>query len=196
MIFEEVGSVCMNNVILVLGFMLGGLLCGGSLLGVAGLLMMRERSQAARKSTTAPQNVEFPDIPAPVERPEVGFPGSTVKPPLDSYQTVDSVPPPDTNRPWMDGVGGVIAGQRINIWQDETVIGRSRVCDVQIQDPKISRQHAMLRLYKGNYFLQDMQSSRGTLVNDQRVQNHLLKDGDHIRVGDTVLVFHFNKPPL
>jgi pSer/pThr/pTyr-binding forkhead associated (FHA) protein len=63
------------------------------------------------------------------------------------------------------------------------------VCDIQLHDPKISRQHAMLRLYKGRYFLQDMQSSRGTLVNSQPVQTHLLEDGDQIRLGDSVMIF-------
>jgi len=114
---------------------------------------------------------------------------SPVLPAADEYRTIGFDSSPLKDMPWLDGIGGVVAGQRININLEETVLGRSRVCDVQLHDPKISRQHAMLRLYKGRYFLQDMQSSRGTLVNSQPVQTHLLEDGDQIRLGDSVMIF-------
>jgi pSer/pThr/pTyr-binding forkhead associated (FHA) protein len=101
--------------------------------------------------------------------------------------------PLEGSLPWFEGVGGLIAGQRIVLRREETVIGRSQVCDVQFPDPKVSRQHAMVRLYRGRYFIQDMHSSRGTLVNSQPIKTHLLQDGDHVRIGDTVLIFHM--PP-
>ncbi len=90
---------------------------------------------------------------------------------------------------WIDGVGGIVKGQRMIIVKDETLLGRSGVCDLQFHDPKVSRQHAMLKFYNEAYFIQDMQSSRGTYVNGRRVDTHQLQDRDQIQMGDTVLVF-------
>ncbi len=105
------------------------------------------------------------------------------------YHTQE-LPVPDTTHPYLEGIGGLVAYKQFSLPAQETVIGRSRVCDVQLEDPKVSRQHAMLRLYKSHYFLQDMQSSRGTQVNNQLIDTHHLQDGDEIRMGDSVFVFH------
>lgn len=90
---------------------------------------------------------------------------------------------------WLDGVGGMVAGQRMMIDRPQLLIGRSGVCDLQFHDPKISRQHAMLRLYDGHYQLEDMRSTGGTFVNGKRITVQRLRDHDQIRIGDSVLVF-------
>ena len=168
-----------------------GMVCGAGLifLGIVGYMRVK-------KTPPPPASRSEPEADTYLERPK-GLDQAIQAPVLpampDHYRTLDNVPIPAEALPWLDGVGGIVAGQRISIRQEETIIGRSRVCDVQIHDPKVSRQHAMLRLYKGRYFIQDMQSSRGTIVNSQRVQTHLLQDGDQVRLGDSVLVFHF--PP-
>jgi pSer/pThr/pTyr-binding forkhead associated (FHA) protein len=83
----------------------------------------------------------------------------------------------------------MVNGQRINIHKDETLLGRSGVCDVQFHDPKVSRQHALLRRYNEQYYLYDMQSSGGTFVNGQRIESAVLHDQDQVRMGDSVVVF-------
>jgi pSer/pThr/pTyr-binding forkhead associated (FHA) protein len=90
---------------------------------------------------------------------------------------------------WLDGVAGIVAGQRMVLSKEEMLLGRSGVCDMQFHDPKVSRQHAMVRLHDNHYFIQDMQSSRGTFINGKRIQTHQLQDRDQIQLGDTVLVF-------
>ena len=90
---------------------------------------------------------------------------------------------------WIDGVGGIVKGQRMIIVKTETLLGRSGVCDLQFHDPKVSRQHAMLKIHNEAYFIQDMQSSRGTYVNGRRVDTHQLQDRDQVQMGDTILVF-------
>lgn len=89
----------------------------------------------------------------------------------------------------MDGVDGMVAGQRIMIDKDEVLLGRSGVCDVQFHDPKVSRQHALLRFYNNEYYIQDMQSTGGTYVNEKRVSSQVLRDQDQVRLGDSVVIF-------
>jgi pSer/pThr/pTyr-binding forkhead associated (FHA) protein len=93
-------------------------------------------------------------------------------------------------RAWLEGVGGAIMGHRALITQADTLVGRSTVCDVQVYDPKVSRQHFRIRYANGGFFLQDQESSRGTRINGEDVLAQRLQDGDQIRLGDSSLVFH------
>jgi hypothetical protein len=177
----------MDNAGVVFVAVVGGMVCGAVI--IAGVAFAYFRVIAPKKPSYPPAPVA-----APLPRPSQPMPDHAIEAPLlpsasDQYRTIGFDSSPLKDMPWLDGIGGVVAGQRININLEETVLGRSRVCDIQLHDPKISRQHAMLRLYKGRYFLQDMQSSRGTLVNSQPVQTHLLEDGDQIRLGDSVMIF-------
>ncbi|MGW8246906.1 MAG: FHA domain-containing protein [Acidiferrobacterales bacterium] len=71
-------------------------------------------------------------------------------------------------------------------------IGRDAGCDIVLDDKKASRNHAMLRqLGNGDYYLIDEGSSNGCYVNGKLITAPtLLKDGDRLGVGETVLVFH------
>ncbi len=69
-------------------------------------------------------------------------------------------------------------------------IGRDPGRDIQIRDPKVSRRHFLIRHDIAGYVLFEARSKNGVFVNDVRASEHLLADGDRIRAGDTVLVFH------
>jgi hypothetical protein len=176
---------------------IGGMLCG--VLVTAGLVLgyFLTRQQPKLLPPLLPvaksPKAQQPDFPPPPERRSESDveAGNTLPPDADlqRYRTFEHRYDSASGTPWLDGIGGMVVGQRIKISRAETLIGRSRVCDVQLHDPKVSRQHALLRLYQGRYFLQDMQSSRGTLVNNRRVQTHMLQDGDEIRLGDSVVIF-------
>ncbi len=97
--------------------------------------------------------------------------------------------PVDMPRAWLEGVGGAMMGQRVRLYQTDTLVGRSSVCDVQAPDAKVSRRHFMIRYAEGSFFLQDQQSSRGTRINGQRTMAQRLKNGDHIEFGDAGVVF-------
>jgi adenylate cyclase len=76
-------------------------------------------------------------------------------------------------------------------------IGRGKQNHIVLEGLKISRSHALVRcMAQSTYFLVDMGSTNGTLVNDKRVLVPCsLSDCDEIRIGDHVLVFHQDKPP-
>lgn len=70
------------------------------------------------------------------------------------------------------------------------IIGRGENCDVRISDPSTSRVHCRVIAQAGCVRLFDAGSRWGTFVNNARVSECVLKHGDRVRVGETVLVFH------
>ena len=81
-------------------------------------------------------------------------------------------------------------GRYYEIRKDRITIGRSRESDFFLEDLAVSRTHTTInRQPNGRYLLRDEDSANGTLVNGQRISEHLLDDGDKIQVGQTVLVF-------
>jgi hypothetical protein len=72
---------------------------------------------------------------------------------------------------------------------DPVLIGRDPQNDVVLDDRRVSRKHAEIRLRLGRYTLYDLQSTNGTYVNGRRVAERVLDDGDRISVGGLELVF-------
>ncbi|MEP7289822.1 MAG: DUF3662 and FHA domain-containing protein [Chloroflexota bacterium] len=68
-------------------------------------------------------------------------------------------------------------------------LGRRRDNHIVIDDPRISRTHAQLRLRFGHYVIYDLGSSGGTLVNNHAVQEHILKSGDVISLAGVALIY-------
>ncbi len=74
-----------------------------------------------------------------------------------------------------------------------STIGRGVENDVVIVSKRVSREHARIRREGRKLFLEDLDSTNGTFLNDQRIQSPVvLRDGDRILIGDAV--FHFHDP--
>lgn len=73
---------------------------------------------------------------------------------------------------------------------ENTTIGRSPSNDLVLKESKISRQHAAVHFRDGHFVLVDLKSSNGVLVNNKRVEEHYLQDGDEVRIGS--FKFQFN----
>jgi pSer/pThr/pTyr-binding forkhead associated (FHA) protein len=80
-------------------------------------------------------------------------------------------------------------GRKFEIAKQRTVIGRSRDCDVQIEDPSASRRHAEVRQEGTAYWIVDLDSTNGLEVNGLRVKRAKLGHGDKITIGSTDIVF-------
>jgi hypothetical protein len=80
-------------------------------------------------------------------------------------------------------------GTRHEIDKRRVVLGRSKDCDLQLQDPNVSRRHAELRQEGSAYWLIDLDSTNGTLVNGRRATRTKLESGDTITIGSTELLF-------
>ena len=74
--------------------------------------------------------------------------------------------------------------------KDQCVIGRKKTVDVVLDDQRVSREHAMIRREGENYFLYDLDSANGTMLNNVPVSRPIrLKDGDRIQIGGTLITF-------
>jgi hypothetical protein len=80
-------------------------------------------------------------------------------------------------------------GTRHEIDKRRTVIGRSKDCDVQIVDANVSRRHAELRQEGAAYWLVDLDSTNGIVVNGRRLKRAKLESGDTITIGSTEIQF-------
>ncbi len=80
-------------------------------------------------------------------------------------------------------------GKDFKIIKDETTIGREKENDIVIVNPTVSRFHAKIIRSEDKYYIEDLGSANGTMVNGLKVNKELLHDGDIIQLGDVVLVF-------
>lgn len=65
-----------------------------------------------------------------------------------------------------------------------TIIGRSDLCDIVLDNQYISKQHAMLVLSEGSLFLVDLKSRNGCYVNSKKVASQILHNNDIVALGD------------
>jgi pSer/pThr/pTyr-binding forkhead associated (FHA) protein len=81
-------------------------------------------------------------------------------------------------------LNGNRAGQRLGLGGSGIRIGReSTICEIVLENPKVSRLHAEVVSIDGKVLLIDRNSSNGTYVNDQKIDKRFLKDGDIIYFG-------------
>jgi pSer/pThr/pTyr-binding forkhead associated (FHA) protein len=96
---------------------------------------------------------------------------------------------PRTTRHAIDG-GAPAAGRYLSaegalvpIMGTVTRLGRSLSADVEVDDPSVSRRHALIVRQDGQTFLLDDGSRNGTWHNGLRIDRVLLRDGDEIALG-------------
>ena len=85
--------------------------------------------------------------------------------------------------------GGLQAGERFDLFGGLS-IGRSGDADVRIDDRYASGLHCRVYSRSGRFFVEDLSSTNGTLLNDATLSNEAeLTEGDLIRIGDTEFRF-------
>jgi hypothetical protein len=87
-----------------------------------------------------------------------------------------------------------VNGTRHPLQPPGLVIGRGSEADLRINDPGISRRHAQIRVNAAGPQLQidivDLGSTNGIVVNGQRVQQAVLREGSRIEIGSTRMLVH------
>ncbi len=73
--------------------------------------------------------------------------------------------------------------------ENRALLGRSEEADVLLVDVKASREHAELTKFKDTYIVTDLGSQNGIIVNDLKVAQHTLTNGDKLIIGQTVFRF-------
>lgn len=81
-------------------------------------------------------------------------------------------------------LNGTRAGEKLGLGGSGIRIGReSTICEIVLENPKVSRLHAEVVSIDGKVLLIDRNSSNGTYVNDHKIDKRFLKDGDIIYFG-------------
>ena len=88
---------------------------------------------------------------------------------------------------------GPRAGKRLEIWKDLTTIGRSRDCDIFLEDISVHRKQASIVRTTTGFVLRDDHGKGDSFVNGQSIKEQLLKHGDQLLFGNTKLVFYGNE---
>lgn len=78
--------------------------------------------------------------------------------------------------------------REVTLTADPITVGRDPKNDIVLDDRRVSRRHAEVRLRLGRYTLYDLQSTNGTFVNGRRIAEMVLSDDDRITIGGAELV--------
>jgi len=77
----------------------------------------------------------------------------------------------------------------IEVNRDRITIGRNVRNDIQIDNLAVSNFHARMERNLGHYYIQDLDSTNGTFINDRRISKWALNDNDAVTIGKHTLVF-------
>lgn len=93
--------------------------------------------------------------------------------------------------PSLEVLNGCAQGKRFFIAEDiqEMTLGRDPDCDFHINEFVVSRQHAKIFKKWGGLALIDLESKNGTYINNKKITEEFLHDGDRLAVGTIVLLF-------
>jgi hypothetical protein len=84
----------------------------------------------------------------------------------------------------------VLGGKRMVVGPAGATLGRSRKCDIVVDDPNVSREHAEVRPRGGSWVLRDLGSTNGSSINGRRTEGaEVLKPGDEIELGTSTMTF-------
>ena len=88
---------------------------------------------------------------------------------------------------------GADIGRRYDLDAPQLTIGRSADNDLVLNDPRVSRYHAVVKRRGGRYTIVDLGGSNPVVVNDRALEPglpHQLKHRDVLFLGRTILHFH------
>ena len=90
---------------------------------------------------------------------------------------------------------GLNPGQVFPVEGESAILGRHPDCDIVLEIGAVSRQHARIVKVNDDYFVEDLHSRNGTLVNENVVEGRQkLSENDQLRICDLVFVFHQGPP--
>ena len=82
---------------------------------------------------------------------------------------------------------GSKAGERYRLVKEKTIIGRHPGCDIVVDSGSVSRQHAAIEMKDGGWWVEDLGSRNGTIVNGETLkEQHRLEAADEIGVCESL----------
>lgn len=71
-------------------------------------------------------------------------------------------------------------------------IGRNAKNDIHINNPAVSSSHAAIKKVMNTYFIEDLESTNGTFVNEKKIDKYELLDNDEVIIGKHSLRFRYS----
>jgi phosphoserine phosphatase RsbU/P len=97
----------------------------------------------------------------------------------------------------LEFLNGERVGERLTLAAKGAILGRHPECDIVLDQGAVSRQHAQISLIDGDYFIEDLHSRNGTLINGIAIDSrYKLRDGDEVKICDLALAFHRGNGPV
>lgn len=81
--------------------------------------------------------------------------------------------------------------QEATICTAETTIGTADDNNIVVEDPTVSRHHAMVYYNGEDFYIKDTDSTNGLVMNGIKIQDLKLRNGDAVKMGNTTLKFYF-----
>ena len=155
--------------------------------GIATRVAQPEEQRDAPPAALSAPSAPVVAVPAP-PTPVVEAPAATMVYRPEVPLTADDGPPEEVVR---ERVTLTVDGRTIPVTTGKFVVGRSRECNVRVDDGNVSRRHfELVQDGPTTWVVADLGSTNGTEVNGRRVSGRKrLDDGDRISAGGTELVF-------
>ena len=132
------------------------------------------------------------------QMPMMGRPGGPPPAPMGPPQNAPQRMGPPQGMPGAPRPGGnqgrtliaIYEGQQYPVTKEEFIIGRGqKTSDLTIRDSNVSRRHAAVVQYNGQFWIVDQQSTNGVEFNGAKVERKLVEDGDLFRICDHEIQF-------
>jgi hypothetical protein len=151
-------------------------------IGEFGIATRLVQPRAGAREAAAPKPEDLEEAPAP-------SPTKVFKPPVAATAAVSADEAEELGLAHEARALLNVHGKRHVLTTERLTLGRSRDCDIRIEDPNVSRRHAEVVLEDGGWWIVDLGSTNGVEVNGERVDRARLDPGDQIVLGRTELVF-------
>lgn len=94
-------------------------------------------------------------------------------------------------------IAGVHRGKTFRIERSQAMVGRAEDADVQFPDKSVSRRHCLIRRHRATWWIEDLRSTNGTLLNGIPLfEPTPLADGDEVVVGFSRFTFREGRRPI
>ncbi len=81
---------------------------------------------------------------------------------------------------------GLDLGKKYNLDKPSLIIGRSSKADIQVDQESVSRNHCKIINTGKTIMMRDLGSTNGTYVNDELIDEYVLRDGDFFKIGRSI----------
>ena len=112
---------------------------------------------------------------------------SKAPPPPKAEEPVRRGAKPATDTPASAAAGAIMVRyeNRVRIFdRSRIVVGRAKEADLRLNDPSVSRLHAVIYIDNGSVMVEDLNSTNGTLVNGYPVSTTQLGENDMLNIGN------------